>query len=202
MKNALLFLLCLALIAGCQNQKTDQTQSHRQVPMQAQLQTDPIPSTIPQESKTPNLDKLRAKNAKIYNKSRETLEKNIDTPKYEYQPCISCDINFLGAYLEEKAELDKRKITNLLCIQNRECQNNVEFSQLYNEAVWKTMETNPTLLMSLMKNKERQRKSIYEQLRNPINDKIAAKRILKQSIDKMVTKSNAKELKRILDSYK
>lgn len=137
-------------------------------------------------NKTPELDKIRKENSRVYQEGKEAISAGEPPPDYQPEPCKPCDTRFVAEILEN-GDIDPAEIENLICINTPECTNNVEFRQMYNEAIFKALEQNPVGFMEAYTKPELNmfKSGVAIEILNPIHDGLDAKSILNSAYNKM-----------------
>jgi len=127
------------------------------------------------------LQKMRNEANKEYSDMKSVLEKikTPDTQKLDLSG--ACNIYYLASIKDGK-NLKESDFNRLFKINTKECNDNVEFQQFYNEVLFKSIKGNPSLFYQYYINPKssKYRKGIEEQLNNPISDAFNGKKLLKQ----------------------
>lgn len=132
-----------------------------------------------QKNGTPRINELRKKNKEVFKKHASRAQ---NQPNPANEKC-SCDPEFLGKFLSLQ-EYSNEIIVQFLCIPENACRDNIEFQELYNESLFKALESNPQLFVSYLSSSKsfESRTNLYEHFLNPINDSIDSKMILDSAL--------------------
>lgn len=112
--------------------------------------------------------------------------------------CLKCDIDQLSKIQNGYTEHD---ISLILCSYEQECNQNGEYSEYFNEIIFRFLTETPKLLINQIGKLSEQKKNlIYEILKNPINDSIDIKIILKRLYNLKLNGKNNVIKKKIINS--
>ena len=150
-----------------------------------------------QASETPLLDDLRKDAQEEYHASKENIAKIIPTETRSV-PCQKCDIKFL-AKIWKKDNLTAEEFDNLICINKVDCENNVEFTEFYNEVLFASIDRNPQLFYKTVSKPELKeyKTRVFQELKNPIGDNLSTKKTMikvQESIREVETRTASQEL--------
>jgi hypothetical protein len=85
--------------------------------------------------------------------------------------CKKCDIEKIGVIYDNIKNLNYSIVNDFLCTFDTICNNNVEFSELSNEMLFKILETNPNLFLKAFDSLNKINKNlIINEIENPIHD--------------------------------
>ena len=141
--------------------------------------------------KTPMLNKIRRSSSKKYVEAREIMAKRRKTVRaYRYRDCIDCDVQYLAGLLESE-KFTAKDYANLMCIKKSKCQDNAEFSQLYNEVVFMALEKKSEVFLECYADQRyaNYKPAIELEIMSPVSDKINPKRVLR-NVDRRLQRVN------------
>lgn len=149
---------------------------------------------------TPQLDELRKGAKEKYINTQKKIE-NIDQKEYVESDCIPCDINYLTK-LEKQATISGKDFRNLFCINEKSCEDNVEFLEYYNEVLYNSIDKSPQAFHQTFTDslQVKFKSTIISQLVSPVHDGIEAERILGKVIKLNPENSRVEEYRRIQKS--
>lgn len=101
--------------------------------------------------------------------------------------CKPCDIDTVSR-IANANKIDQREIKELFCIGQEDCSENVEFMEIFNEALFVSLNNNPQEFIKEF-SRSKKRNFILKQLESPINDAIDLKKI----INKVAQSSEGKD---------
>ena len=110
--------------------------------------------------------------------------------------CIKCNISMAVRFINEDI-VNEQMADSLFCTGTDSCLRNVEFMEVFNEALFVGLNKNPEMFIKLFSNSSK-KEFILKQLERPINDTIELKKI----IDKLtnITKGDSESRNKILQA--
>jgi len=113
-------------------------------------------------------------------KTQSSLEQPLDTVNPDkilknLEPilCKKCDIKIIVKTVDSIFVLNSDKISEFLCTYEKDCQNNIEFVEFYNETLFLVIERYPELTIKILNSfKEKSASAIIDNLKSPINDAV------------------------------
>jgi hypothetical protein len=92
--------------------------------------------------------------------------------------CKKCDLTIAALVSESANNLNYQQVNEFLCAFDNLCENNAEFSEASNEALFQALLNKPELVLrSLTENATLSKEFILLQLSRPVNDRIDLKSI-------------------------
>ncbi len=132
-------LVFLGLIA-CK-QKQNEVQKENPVEDVVVVQKEQKKESEAEHKKLSELDSIRQLIQATYAKAKK-IDTPVSSPIYQESSglCTPCDMQYLVA-LSKKQDYNMAEVKKLLCLDNHDqCENNAEFTQFYNEIVFKVFQ--------------------------------------------------------------
>jgi hypothetical protein len=121
----------------------------------------------------------------LLSEARIRMRKKLTAPPQEITDPLMGDLKTL-ARMSQKSNYDTLEIQKFLEIEPKKYKNNVEFSQLYNETLFRIMEREPRkFVKSTINTKENTRVNLNKQINAPVNDGLNTKSV-KEKLQKEV----------------
>jgi len=121
----------------------------------------------------------------LLSEARIRMRNKLTAPPQEITDPLGDELKKL-AKMSQKNSYDTLEMQRFLEIEPADFQNNVEFSQLYNETLFRMMEREPKkFVKSAINSKEKAWQNLNEQIRTPVNDRLKTD-VVKEKMQKEV----------------
>jgi hypothetical protein len=160
-----LLIISLLVVYSCKEKPFTTGNANNGVTVQDTIKLDTVAEVMSA------LDSIRALSNEAYTDAvAEDTTPDEDSNYKKGVLCTPCDIKFL-AYLQGKSDYNMQDVKTLLCLDDKDqCEDNVEFTEFYNEMIFKVFQRErhdftDAELKALLKDRE-----LVEELSDPVQD--------------------------------